>query len=280
MKIYADDCSAFIGIEGFEFIGENFVEKWNADPVFQSHGIQLDKAKSKWVKREGKWLGELKLLGISFDGDKETLTAKTRGRVATPTSEAKSPTEYLLETNYNLNNVLVNLITKKYPELKKRCEELKKVKDLSGLYKTLKSEFNTIIALIFQGGEDGRKPITCWEYEFGSLLDTIVRNKNVYLNNEINMTNFSSFLFSHLLDTLEGKYEGLTNILSLDKPKLKTYNFDWKPSIIDPYNENYIPPPYRPSIFYKKWKLMGAEEQNQWDIRYEEHLKQKKKSVK
>lgn len=88
------------------------------------------------------------------------------------------------------------------------------------------SEFNTIIALMFQGGEGGKTTVNFWEYRSGSLLDTIIRNKNSYLNAELNMINFSSYLFTHILDALGENYEPLQKILSLDKAgKLKKLNY-------------------------------------------------------
>lgn len=117
-------------------------------------------AKSKWVKKEGKWLTNLKLLGISYDGDLDTLTAKTRGRAATPFNKGKSPTDYKLETNYNLTQNLVNRIKDYYPELENKMLNLLKVKDIASLYLNLKEEFNTIVALLYQGGENGKTKVT------------------------------------------------------------------------------------------------------------------------
>lgn len=157
VRLYADDISKYLSKKGFDFMGENFVDKWNKHPVFIEHGILLDKAKSKWVKVADSWEGELKLLGISYDGDNSTITAKTRGRAETPFTEAKSPTTYLLETDFNLLNNIVNRVTSKYPHLIKKCEKLLRVKDLPSLYRELESEFNTIIALMFQGGRRQKK---------------------------------------------------------------------------------------------------------------------------
>lgn len=186
----------------------------------------MDQGKSQWVKHNGEWLRELKLLGISYDGHLDTLTAKTRGRVATPLTKGKNPTIFKLETNFNLLNNIVGRVTAKYPELIAKCEQILKVKDISTLYTELSSEFNTIIALMFQGGEYGKTTIKNWEYRYGSLLDKIVSNKNTYLNNELNMINFSSFLFTHLLETLGGQTENLQKFLSLDKKgDLKKLNY-------------------------------------------------------
>lgn len=125
-----------------------------------------------------------------------------------------------------------------------KCQDLLKVKDITSLFTVLKNEFNTIVALMFQGGETGKTKISSWEYEKGSVLDTIVSNRNVYLKSELNMTNFSSFLFTYLLEAMDGKYSNLGNILSLDKPKnLLSLKFDWSPNEVVPYEENYTPPP-------------------------------------
>lgn len=43
--MYGDDGSNYLTVAGYEFIGENFVDKWNKNPIFIEHGIQLDKAK-------------------------------------------------------------------------------------------------------------------------------------------------------------------------------------------------------------------------------------------
>lgn len=160
VRIYADDLSIYLSLEGFKFMGENFVEDWNKNRIFLEHGIQIDKGKSKWVKREGKWLTNLKLLGLSYDGNLDTLTAKTRGRAATPFSEAKKPVEYLLETSYNLNANIVTRISNYYPELKKKLLDLCKVKDIQSLFNQLKPEFNTIVALMYQGGENGKTKVS------------------------------------------------------------------------------------------------------------------------
>lgn len=67
------------------------------------------------------------------------------------------------------------------------------------------------------------------------------------------MINFSSYLFSYLLEAIDGDYSKLGTILSLDKPKsLKKMNFEWKPKEIVPYEETFVPPPFKPSVFYKK----------------------------
>lgn len=131
---------------------------------------------------------------------------------------------------------------------------------------------------MFQGGEYGKTKVANWEYEKDSILDQIVRNKNVYLKSELNMINFSSFLFTHLLDSMAGKTEHLGNILSLDKPKvLKGLRFTFSPQEIKPYDPNYNPPPpYKTTIFYKKWKLMDPEEQKLWDQRFERHKEQER----
>lgn len=50
VRLYADDISIFLTQKGYEFMGQDFIEKWNQNPIFRDHGIQIDKAKSKWVK--------------------------------------------------------------------------------------------------------------------------------------------------------------------------------------------------------------------------------------
>lgn len=57
-----DDISTYLTIAGYSFIGDDFVKKWNAHPVFLEYGIQMDAEKSKWVKKDGEWLGELNYL--------------------------------------------------------------------------------------------------------------------------------------------------------------------------------------------------------------------------
>lgn len=278
VRIYADDLSIYLTLEGYNFMGQNFVEDWNKNTIFIDHGIQIDKGKSQWVKRDGVWLTNLKLLGLSYDGKLDTLTAKTRGRAATPFSPGKSPKDFLLETNYNITNYIVQRITEYYPELAKKLTDLQQIKDINSLFTHLRPEFNTIVAMMYQGGENGKTKISSWEYEAGSILDLMVKNKNFYIKFEVNMTNFSSYLFTYLLDALNGEYSRLGTILSLDKPKsLLKLKFEWKPSAIIPYEGTFIPPPFKPSKFYKKWKLMGAEEQGQWDFKFEEWKKEAKR---
>lgn len=159
---------------------------------------------------------------MSYDGEMDTITAKTRGRAPTPFDPGKSPKDYKLETIYNLNNHIVKRVTQYYPELERKLMDLIKVKDISTLFNYLKKEFNTIVALLYQGGENGKTKVTSWEYEGGSILDEFVRNKNVYIKLELNMTNFSSHLFRYLLEALGGEYKNLGNVLSLKKPKILT----------------------------------------------------------
>jgi len=45
---------------------------------FTEWGIQYSPEKSGWVKRDGKWLKPLKFLGLTYDGERDTLTASTR----------------------------------------------------------------------------------------------------------------------------------------------------------------------------------------------------------
>lgn len=162
-------------------------------------------------------------MGISYDGEKETITAKTRGRVATPFTEGKSPTTFLLETDFSLLNNLVQRINKKYPHLIEKCNKLLRVKDLASFYEELANEFNTIIALMFQGGDSGRSPVLHWEYKKKSILDTLIKNENSYIKGELNMINFSSYLFHLLLKTLHGDYTDLQTVLSQKKAgRLKT----------------------------------------------------------
>lgn len=80
------------------------------------------------------------------------------------------------------------------------------------------------------------------------------------------MINLSSYLFNHLLETLGGNIESLKNVLSLDKAGLlKGLNFSQRP-IGQPYSQKgeFTIPPYKDSVFYKKWKLMSPEEQGLW----------------
>lgn len=92
-------------------------------------------------------------------------------------------------------------VTAKYPELQDLCSKLTRIKDINSLFEHMTKEFNTIVALMYQGGEHGKATIKHWEYRQGSLLDAIASNLHNYLGNELNMINLSSFLFRHLLDT-------------------------------------------------------------------------------
>ena len=101
-------------------------------------------------------MGELKLLGLSYDGELDTLTAKTRGRMGTPSDpEGRKPTHYLLETKFSLLNNIVGRVKSKYPMLVELCESLLRVKDINTYFQTLNKEFNTVVALMYQGGEHG-----------------------------------------------------------------------------------------------------------------------------
>jgi len=44
----------------------------------ESTGIPINKEKSGWVKRNGKWLKPLKFLGLVYDGSQDKLYSETR----------------------------------------------------------------------------------------------------------------------------------------------------------------------------------------------------------
>lgn len=56
--------------------GDKAMQKDNK--LFKEWGIFISKEKSGWVKRKGKWIKVLKFLGLTYDGNKDTLTASTR----------------------------------------------------------------------------------------------------------------------------------------------------------------------------------------------------------
>lgn len=160
------------------------------------------------------------LLGIAYYASKGTLSARTRGRVGTPLKpEGKSPTNYTLSTDFTILNNIVGRVTAKYPSLIPLCNSLIKINNIPSMVSTIKKELNTVIALMYQGGEYGKASINHWEYRRGSLLDVIVSNKKVLIGAELNMINFSSYLFRYLLEGLIGEFSGLNKILTLENDK-------------------------------------------------------------
>jgi len=55
-------------------------------PDYKLAGIKLNKEKSGWIKRKGKWLKPLKFCGLIYDGNTDTLTSQTnKGKTITIT---------------------------------------------------------------------------------------------------------------------------------------------------------------------------------------------------
>jgi len=54
--------------------------------LLTTYGIRISPAKSGWVRQGGKWLKPLKYLGLTYDGDQDSLRASTRNGATTPIS--------------------------------------------------------------------------------------------------------------------------------------------------------------------------------------------------
>lgn len=114
-----------------------------------------------------------------------------------------------------------------------------------------------------------------WEYRKNSLLDRVTKNQSSYIGAELNMINLSSYLFTHLLDTLDGNSESLKKILSEKTNKLLNLLIFKAPVSGQPYSEYFPLPPLKPSILYKKWNLMNHEEQEGWTREYNKYKARK-----
>jgi len=58
----------------------------NFESLLTTYGIRISPAKSGWVRRSGTWLKPLKYLGLTYDGEQDTLRASTRNGATTPIS--------------------------------------------------------------------------------------------------------------------------------------------------------------------------------------------------
>lgn len=193
--------------------------------------------------------------------------------MGTPLSPKGRPGQtFPLVTNFHITHLTAERIISKYPELIPKIEKLMSVKNITSLFNQLHNEFNTIVALMYQGGgEKGKSKVKYWEYRRESILDRILRNPRALMGGELNMINFSSYLFKLLLETAQGNYTNFQNALSIKKGKeLKKLEFDRKITGI-PYSQDYTIPQFKPSIFYKKWKLMNEDEQKNWHDRFAEY---------
>lgn len=77
--VYADD--------GLIYGSHESILRAKADPLLERIGATIHPDKSGWVKKEGKWLKELKFLGLIYNGVDRTLRSARRGK---PEGEKKT----------------------------------------------------------------------------------------------------------------------------------------------------------------------------------------------
>lgn len=118
--------SPFLSILTLEkFLTQQDSISYADDPIFYSdkpfkikdnpsEGIIIQKQKSRWVKKAGKWLHPLKFLGIEYDGINNTLKAKTREGA---TLEVSGTTKEMLEaiSEWENENGYIDSSTTKNP---------------------------------------------------------------------------------------------------------------------------------------------------------------------
>ena len=118
---------------------------------------------------------------------------------------------FKLDTDFTLLNAILGRVRAKYPELLTLISKIESVNSLRTLLRQIIPELNTVIAYMYLGGEHRRDGLQYWEYNRGSILDQMLRNRQMVVGNELNMTNLSSHLFRILLEGIDSDNNNLRN---------------------------------------------------------------------